>query len=60
MFLMFKKMKFTILTIFPGAFSYLNQGILQKAQEKKMIEIEILDIRDFSKDKHKKVDDIPY
>lgn len=53
-------MKFTILTIFPEAFSYLNQSIIWKAQEKNLIEIEIIDIREFSKDKHKKVDDAPY
>ena len=53
-------MKFTILTIFPDSFSYLNQSILKKAQERRLIEIEIVDIRNFSKDKHKKVDDIPF
>ena len=34
-----------------------NQG---KAKEKKLIDIELINIRDFSKDKHKKVDDTPY
>ena len=53
-------MKFSIITIFPEAFSYLNESILWKAQEKNLIEIEIFNLRDFSKDKHKKVDDTPY
>ncbi|MCD5382948.1 tRNA (guanosine(37)-N1)-methyltransferase TrmD [Candidatus Gracilibacteria bacterium] len=53
-------MKFSIITIFPEAFSYLNESILGKAQEKNLIEIEIFNLRDFSKDKHKKVDDTPY
>ena len=53
-------MKFTIVTIFPEAFSYLNESILKKAQEKKIIEIEIVNLRDFSRNKHHKVDDSPY
>lgn len=53
-------MKFCILTIFPEGFSYLKQSILQKAQETWIIEIEIVNIRDFSMNKYKKVDSIPY
>lgn len=53
-------MKFTILTIFPSSFSYFNESILKKAQSKWLIEIEIVDIRLFSKNKHKKIDDIVY
>jgi len=53
-------LKFSIITIFPEAFSYLNQSILWKAQEKKLIEIEIFNLRDFSTNKHHKVDDSPY
>ena len=41
-------------------FSPLKTSILGKAQEKKIIDINIINIRDFSKDKHKKVDDTPY
>lgn len=52
--------KFTILTIFPKAFSYLEESILAKAQSKNIINIEIVDIRNFTNDKHNKVDDIPY
>ncbi|MBD3361071.1 tRNA (guanosine(37)-N1)-methyltransferase TrmD [Candidatus Peregrinibacteria bacterium] len=54
-------MRFDILTIFPQAFdSYLKESILKRAQKNKLIEIHIHDIRDFSKDKHKKVDDVPF
>ncbi len=54
-------MKFDIITIFPRIFdSYLNESILKRAQKKKMIQIKIHNLRDFAKDKHKKVDDKPY
>ena len=53
-------MKFDVLTLFPEMFETLNQSILGKAQEKNLIDINLVNIRDFSKDKHKKVDDTPY
>lgn len=53
-------MKFSILTLFPEMFESLNCSIIGKAKEKKLIDIELINIRDFSKDKHKKVDDTPY
>ena len=53
-------MKFDVLTLFPEMFEVLNQSILGKAQEKNLIDINLINIRDFSKDKHKKVDDTPY
>lgn len=54
-------MRFDILTIFPNIFdSYLNESILKRAQKNKLIEIHIHDIRKFSKDKHHKVDDLPF
>lgn len=53
-------MKFDVLTLFPEMFSALNESILGKAQQKHLIEINYTNIRDFSKDKHKKVDDTPY
>ncbi len=54
-------MRFTILTIFPKLFdSFKSESIIKRAIDNKLIEINILDIRDFSKDKHKKVDDTPY
>jgi len=54
-------MKFNIITIFPHIFdSYLNESILKRAQKKNLIQIKIHNLRDFTKDKHKKVDDKPY
>lgn len=53
-------MQFDILTLFPEMFTPLKLSILGKAQEKGIININIINIRDFSKDKHKKVDDMPY
>ena len=53
-------MKFDVLTLFPEMFEAVKQSILGKATEKKLIDINLVNIRDFSKDKHKKVDDTPY
>lgn len=53
-------MKFDVLTLFPEMFKPLQQSIIGKAVEKKLININLINIRDFSKDKHKKVDDTPY
>lgn len=50
-------MRFDILTLFPEAFAYLSQSILGKAEQKGIIDINIHDIRGFSQDKHRKVDD---
>ena len=53
-------MKFSVLTLFPDMFSPLKESIIGKAIEDKKIELNLINIRDFSKDKHKKVDDTPY
>ena len=53
-------MKFDVLTLFPEMFDVLKQSIIGKAQEKELIDINLINIRDFSNDKHKKVDDTPY
>ena len=53
-------MKFDVLTLFPEMFQALDQSIIGRAKEKNLIEINLINIRDFSKDKHKKVDDTPY
>ena len=47
-------MKFDCLTLFPEMFEALNQSIIGRAKEKNLIEINLINIRDFSKDKHKK------
>ena len=53
-------MKIDILTLFPEMFECMNYSIIGKAIEKDLIEVNLVNIRDFSKDKHKKVDDTPY
>ena len=53
-------MHFDVLTLFPEMFEILNESIIGKAKQKGLININLINIRDFSKDKHKKVDDTPY
>ncbi len=53
-------MKFDVLTLFPEMFEPVKQSILGRAIEKNLIDVNLINIRDFSKDKHKKVDDTPY
>lgn len=54
-------MRFDIVTIFPNIFSsYFEETILKIAQAKNKIEIHVHDIREYSKDKHHKTDDLPY
>ena len=53
-------MKIDILTLFPEMFEALNQSILGRAQKNNLIEINLHNIRDFSKDKFKKCDDYTY
>ena len=53
-------MKFNVLTLFPEMFEPIKQSIIGKALEKEIVEINLINIRDFWKNKHKKVDDTPY
>jgi len=54
-------MKFEIITIFPQIFnSYFNESILARARKNKLIKINIHNLRDWTSDKHKTVDDTPY
>lgn len=54
-------MKITILTLFPEYFvSILNESMIKKAQEKKLVEFNIVNIRDFAQDKHQVTDDRPF
>ena len=53
-------MKFDVLTLFPEMFSSLKESIIGRAIDKNLIEINTVNIRDFSKNKHKKVDDTVY
>jgi len=54
-------MKFHFLTIFPEMVqSYLDEAMLKRAAEKKLAQFAVLNIRDYTLDKHKKVDERPY
>ncbi len=54
-------MRFDVLTLFPGLVSsVLAESIIGRAQESKIIEVACHNIRDYSKDKHRKTDDTPY
>lgn len=53
-------MKINILTLFPEMFGIFNHSIIGKAKEKGILTIDASNIRDFTLNKHKKVDDYPY
>ncbi|GMQ64764.1 tRNA (guanosine(37)-N1)-methyltransferase TrmD [Vallitalea maricola] len=54
-------MKFNIMTLFPDMIKQgLGSSIIGKAQEKNLIEIDTINIRDYAYNKHKQVDDYPY
>ncbi len=53
-------MRIDILTLFPGMFDLFNESIIGRAKEKGLFEINAVNIRDYSKDRHRKVDDYPY
>ncbi|MFO1518449.1 MAG: tRNA (guanosine(37)-N1)-methyltransferase TrmD [bacterium] len=53
--------KFDLLTIFPKFFdSYLSQSLVGKALEKKLFEVAVHNLREWTRDKHRAVDDVPY
>jgi tRNA (guanine37-N1)-methyltransferase len=54
-------MRFDIITLFPGMFgSLFSGGVVKKALDNDLIEIQVHDLRDFSESKHKQVDDRPF
>lgn len=53
-------MKIDILTLFPDMFSPLKESIINRAVEKKIVEINIVDIRSFAEPPHYKCDDEPF
>lgn len=54
-------MRFDVITIFPEMFApVLNESIIKRAQQKKKAAIRVHDLRAYTKDKHKKVDDRPF
>ena len=54
-------MQFDVLTLFPEIFSgYMTQSLLKLAIERGLVDIQLHNIRDYSRDKHKCVDDRPF
>ncbi len=54
-------MKINILTIFPEMFhSWMNEGVIGRAIGNELVQINIIDFRDYTENKHKKVDDYPF
>lgn len=53
-------MRIDILTLFPEVFSVFDHSIIGRARKNNKVEINTINIRDYAKDKHKKVDDYPY
>ena len=54
-------MNFNIITIFPDfIYSFRETGFIKRAIDKKIISVNVVDLRKFSEDKHKRVDDRPY
>ncbi len=54
-------MKFSIITIFPDLVrNFLGYGLLEKAVQNRLLQVDIHDLRSFSSDKHRKVDDRPF
>lgn len=54
-------MRIDVLTLFPNIFhGFINESIMARAIKNNLVEINLIDFRDFSKNKHKKVDDYPF
>ncbi|MBR2675238.1 MAG: tRNA (guanosine(37)-N1)-methyltransferase TrmD [Mogibacterium sp.] len=53
-------MKINILTLFPEMLAPLQQSMLGRAVENGILEIDVTDIREYTEDKHRRVDDTPY
>ena len=53
--------RFHFITIFPEIFdSYFNESLMKRARAAKLIDVKVYNLRDFTKDKHRKVDDRPF
>lgn len=53
-------MRFDVLTLFPEMFEIMNSSIIGRAIQNKLIDLNLINFREFSKDKQKHVDDTPY
>jgi len=55
------KMRFDVLTLFPEMFSgFLNSSIIRRAHEKEIVQTNLINFREYARDKHQTVDDAPY
>lgn len=52
--------KFTVLTLFPEMFAPVHESILKRAQDQSLIQVELINFRNYALTKHKNVDDVPY
>ena len=56
-----RAVRFHILTIFPNIFeSYLDESLFKRAQKEKLLSVKVYNIRDYTDDRHNKVDDRPF
>ena len=53
-------MEIDVLTLFPGMFQALDYSIVRRAKEKGLVTLRLWDIRDYTEDRHRTVDDTPY
>ncbi len=54
-------MRITVVTIFPGMFpAFLDHGMVRVARERGLLDVEVIDLREFTKDKHRTTDDAPF
>lgn len=52
--------QFTVFTLFPEMFTPVQESILKRAQEAELIQVRLVNFRDYATSKHKNVDDVPY
>src|SRR3989475_12836082 len=55
-----RRMRVDIITIFPEAFAPLDLSILRRARERGLLEVVVWDLREFTTDRHRQVDDSPF
>ena len=53
-------MRIDIVTIFPEAFAALDVSIIGRARERGLLDVQVRDLRDYTTDRHRQVDDVPY
>ncbi len=54
-------LKFYVISLFPEILQgFVNSSLFKKAQDKNIVEVKLLQLRDFAKDKHRTTDDVPY